>query len=85
MFTQGTNRLLLRWLKLWDEIVFDIKPTKSKKKKQQPNFPGGGGFKQREGSAGGEFKQGGGEKNFQKFHKFNLEDELVRTCDPLFI
>jgi len=78
----GTNRLLLRWLKLWDEIVFDIKPKKTKQKKQQSNFPGGGDFKQQSkytggGSAGGEFKQGGGEKNFQKFHKFNLEDELV--------
>ena len=31
----GTNRILLQWLKLWDKLVFDKEPVKKHRKQQE--------------------------------------------------
>jgi len=68
----GTNRYVLKWLKLWDKVVFGIEPPKEKEKESGPDALDAKGNNNPAGNKGG--------KGFQKFEKkfYHPEDDLVR-------
>ena len=71
----GTNRILLQWLKLWDKVVFGREPKVRVKKTEQQATE--------ESSTKGNFKKFGDgkfEEKKKKFKKFN-EPELVLDLD----
>ena len=66
----GTNRTLLRWLKLWDKAVFNREP-KAKPPKPEDLNKGDG--------KDGKFQPGGGGGG--KFQKFNANNEVIEELD----
>ena len=71
---QSTNRLLLRWLKQWDYVVFnkekkEPKLDKAKKKQQQAQQMG---------------QQGGKDGKFFKSNQPELTEELDDHNRPMF-
>lgn len=73
----GTNRFVLKWLKLWDQVVFGIEKPKKESEKENMMMPGGG--KDQQGGGGpNSWKDNKGA--FQKFEKkfYNPEDDLVQ-------
>ena len=66
----GTNRTLLRWLKLWDKAVFNREPKAKPPKPEDPNKGDG---------KDGKFQPGGGGGG--KFQKFNANNEVIEELD----
>lgn len=68
---QGTNRLLLKWLKLWDNIVFfDGKNISQRERDKESKIAA-----KNKQDGGGRFKKNDFKQNFSR-HAF-LEDDLV--------
>ena len=62
----GTNRFILKWLKLWDEVVFGVEPDKQKGNKYEEKDAESGNFQKKDGK-----------NNFQKKY-YDPEDDLVK-------
>ena len=67
---QGTNRVLLKWLKLWDQVVFDKQPE-DRKKKMKVHTTKTHKFSDQNNNKNG---------NFVK-KQFNIEDDLVCSTE----
>ncbi len=77
----GTNRVLLKWLKLWDKVVFGREVRVRNKNKKEEGADPNHNKKGKKDAAPGNAPPGN-KKPFQPFQAFDIDDELDDTHRP---